>query len=286
MGHLIGLLSTHPEWVRCLLESQGEHLRVPNPPQPGGWGIGFYQQGEVLRRLSPLERSGPLDFRDMARGVRTAVLIGHVRRASAGRPTAANTHPFRYRDWLFAHSGEIPRLDDLRPSLLQNVPLFLERNVSGETDSEILFHMMLAHLHRLNVLDAPETPIDAACEAIRRAIREADEALASVHAAPPPFALLATNGSIMVGACRREPMFLAQFDRLVDCRDCEAGEQRSRPCEICRSDRRDLRAALLASYPPPMPPRYERLPDEALIGIKPDATVETLPFRPSAIGLR
>jgi hypothetical protein len=46
-----------------------------------------------------------------------------------------------------------------------------------------------------------------------------------------------------------------------------------------------VRAARGGAGRGPTPPRYEILPEESLIGIKPDATVEALPLRPSALGL-
>jgi glutamine amidotransferase len=284
MAYLLGLLSTHPEWVPCLLESQWEFLRVAAPPQPGGWGIGFYQQGDVLRRLTPLEHCpAPLDFRQLAHDVRTQVLVGHVRRAGAAGPTSANTHPFRFRDWLFAHTGEIPEFERVRPPLLQNVPEFLARNIAGETDSEVLFHVVLAHLQELGALRNPDAGVDVVCEGVRRGVREADEAVLSAGAAPPPFALVLTNGNVMAAACRGVPLNIAQFDRLVDCRACRA--ERREKCEILASERTDLRAALVVSSDTTLPRRYDRLPEESLVGIKPDATVEAIPLRPSAVGL-
>mgnify|MGYP000005847932 CR=1 FL=1 len=285
MSMLLGLLSTHPDWLPCLLDSQHEVLRVPDPPQPGGWGIGFYQQGEVLRRLTPLERAaGPLEFRRLAHDVRSQVLVGHVRRASpAAAASAANTHPFRFREWLFAHVGSLPRFGEVAPRLLQNVPEFLARNIAGETDSELLFHVVLAHLHERGGLRHPDVGLDAVCEAIRRGVREADDAVVATGGEPPPFALVLTNGNCMAAASRGEPLRIAQFDRLIDCRDC-AQARRDR-CEILRSERSDLRAALVVAGRRPTPPRYEILPEESLIGIKPDATVEALPLRPSALGL-
>jgi len=282
---LLGLLSTHPDWLPCLLGSQHEVLRVPDPPQPGGWGIGFYQQGEVLRRLTPLERaSGPLEFRQLAHDVRSQVLLGHVRRAGPTAPaTAANTHPFRFREWLFAHVGSLPRFDQAAPRLLQNVPEFLARNIAGQTDSELLFHVILAHLNELGGLRHPDVGVDAVCEAVRRGVREADDAVAAAGAGQPSFALVLTNGNSMAAASRGEALSLAQFDRLVDCRDC--AQQRRDQCEILRSERTDLRAVLVVAGRRPVPPRYETLPEESLIGIKPDATVEAIPLRPSAIGL-
>ncbi|MBN1770809.1 MAG: class II glutamine amidotransferase [Deltaproteobacteria bacterium] len=285
MSMLLGLLSTHPDWLPCLLDSQHEVLRVPDPPQPGGWGIGFYQQGEVLRRLTPLERAaGPLEFRQLAHDVRSLVLVGHVRRASpAAPPSAANTHPFRFREWLFAHVGNLPRFGELAPRLLQNVPEFLTRNVAGETDSELLFHVILAHLNELGGLRHPDVGVDAVCEAVRRGIREADDAVAATGDERPSFALVLTNGNSMAAASRGESLCITQFDRLIDCRDC-AQERRDR-CGILRSERPDLRAVLVVAGRRPMPARYEVLPEESLIGIKSDATVEAIPLRPSALGL-
>lgn len=284
MAHLLGLLSTHPEWIPCLLESQGEHLRVEEPPQPGGWGIGSYHQGEVLRRITPLDRSGPLDFRQLAHDVRSRVLVGHVRRASVAGPSPENTHPFRFRDWLFAHTGDVPEFERLRERLLQNVPEFLARNIAGQTDSEVLFHVILAHLHELEGLRHPDVGVDVVCEAIRRGIHEVDDTAAGGDGPPPSFSLVLTNGSVMAAACRSEPMCIAQFDRLVDCRACTNDNLRER-CEIHRSERTDLRAVLVVSCPQALPERYERLPEESLIGIKPDATVEAIPLRPSAARL-
>ena len=34
-------------------------------------------------------------------------MIGHVRAATVGNLRTENTHPFRYRQWLFAHTGTV-----------------------------------------------------------------------------------------------------------------------------------------------------------------------------------
>ncbi|MBI5487173.1 MAG: class II glutamine amidotransferase [Deltaproteobacteria bacterium] len=283
MTFLLGILSTHAEWLPCLLDAQREQLRIPESPEKGGWGIGFYHQGEVLRRLTPLESAMPLDFHQLAHDVRSRVLVGHVRRASSGGPSAANTHPFRHREWLFAHCGDIPEFTRLRPQLTQNMPEFLARDIAGETDSEVLFHVILTHLHELGGLREPDVNVYVIGEATRRAIHEVDEAVAAAGAAPPAFSLIVTNGASMIAACRDERMCIAQFDRLVDCRDC--GEEKVRAqCEILRRERSDLRAVIVVSCPRELPPRYEGVSEESLLAIKPDATVEAIPLRPSATG--
>jgi len=92
------------------------------------------------------------------------------------------------------------------------------------------------------------------------------------------------NGSIMIAACRAQRMCLGQFDRLVDCRNCPNEKLRER-CEIHRSERTDLRAVVVVSCQGTLPERYDALPEESLLGIKPDATVEAIPLRPSSVGL-
>jgi glutamine amidotransferase len=285
MTYLVGILSTHPEWLPCLLHSEAASLRVESQAFPAGWGIGTYEQGEVLRRLTPLDRSGSIDFRRLAQDARSTVMVGHVRRVDSAAPSGAqNTHPFRFGDWLFAHRGAIDHARECRPQLLQNVPPFLERNIAGGTDSEILFHVVLAHLHAAGHLRSGDAGTDVTAEAVRRGIREVDEVVVSEGGEYPDFALVLTNGTLMVAACRNLPLHIALFDRLVDCRACTDADRRAR-CGIHRSDRTDLRAVMLVSGADRMPDRYERLPEESLLGIKPDATVESYPLRPSALGL-
>ena len=48
-----------------------------------------------------------IDVASLVRDVRTDVLIGHVRNPTIGEPGTRNTHPFRYRQWLFAHTGTL-----------------------------------------------------------------------------------------------------------------------------------------------------------------------------------
>ena len=49
-----------------------------------GWGVGFYQGGEVLLQRRPKQGVGPLDFYEVLRDVRTDVLVAHLRKASVG----------------------------------------------------------------------------------------------------------------------------------------------------------------------------------------------------------
>src|SRR5438309_1031527 len=106
MSRLLAYIGNDPERVQCVLHP-GRKLLVADGAGADGWGVGFYQGGEVLLRRRPKPASGPVDFYDVAAELRTDVLIGHVRRATVGAAKNENTHPFRFRSWLFAHHGTI-----------------------------------------------------------------------------------------------------------------------------------------------------------------------------------
>jgi len=151
-------------------------LAQPPQGQPRGfdaWGIGLYQGGDVLLKRRPQPTQGPIDFYAVASELRTDTFIAHARAATVGDNRNENTHPFRFRSWLFAHHGTLPGFggeDPARPSprqmaladaLRAEIPEFLLRNLHGQTDSELLFHLFLTRLYESNHLDADVRLVDA-----------------------------------------------------------------------------------------------------------------------------
>src|SRR5512137_2485486 len=92
--------------LRCL--SQGA---VP----PDGWGIGYYPGGEpsaaVLKEPAPPTGSIRSELVKAWEHLEASLFLVHIRTATWGAPTDANTQPFARawgrRDWLFAHSGSL-----------------------------------------------------------------------------------------------------------------------------------------------------------------------------------
>jgi len=65
----------------------------------------------------------------------------------------------------------------LADALRAEIPDFLWRNVHGQTDSELLFHLFLTRLHESGQLDAPEVRMVDAQAALHRTLRRLDERL-------------------------------------------------------------------------------------------------------------
>jgi predicted glutamine amidotransferase len=150
MARLFGLIGNRADLSGQVIDLERDVLRVPAgmlAPGAVSWGIGFYQGSEVLLRRRPHDERGSIDLGGLARDLRADLILGHVRAATVGGARTENTHPFRYREWLFAHTGSISRYAEIKPRLLESIPEFLRKNIRGDTDSEVLFHVVLSFLH-------------------------------------------------------------------------------------------------------------------------------------------
>lgn len=119
-----------------------------------GWGVAFYQGVDVALFREPFAagESDLVRFLE-AHGPSTQLAISHIRHATRGAITLANTQPFARelggRLHVFAHNGNLPGIDD--SALLTAGPY---RPV-GQTDSELAFCALLARLNGLWTGDAP-----------------------------------------------------------------------------------------------------------------------------------
>lgn len=82
-------------------------------------------------------------FATAARKLRSRTFVAHVRHATNGALTMANTHPFCERDRLFAHNGVIGDIPRLEEHLGESLEL-----VTGESDSERFFALITAEIDR------------------------------------------------------------------------------------------------------------------------------------------
>lgn len=207
MARMFGFIGNRPDLGARVLESNRNVLSVRREAsEPLGWGLGFYQSGEVLLRRRPIDDREEIDLVEAAEDVRTDVMIGHVRRASIGAHRTENTHPFRYRMWLFAQTGTIGGFDRLRERLLSSQPEFLRRNVRGETDSECFFYLFLSFLHDAGHLSEAHVAPEHVAAALRASIALVDRLSAEEGHAENTGDILVTNGEHLLAVHRNGTM--------------------------------------------------------------------------------
>jgi glutamine amidotransferase len=143
MCRLFGL-SAAPRRVRATfwLLDASDSLAKQSRHEPDGTGLGtFAEDGSPRVDKQPLAAYQDQEFAREARERDSTTFIAHIRYASTGGLTPANTHPFLQHGRLFAHNGVIDDLPTLRTALGEYRDL-----VAGDTDSELFFALITRHI--------------------------------------------------------------------------------------------------------------------------------------------
>jgi predicted glutamine amidotransferase len=123
-----------------------DSLSAQSHRNPDGAGIGvFGPDGLVTLDKSPLPAWQDAQFARDAHHRRGTTFVAHVRYASTGGLTAANTHPFLQEGRLFAHNGVVQGLGRLDQRLIE---LGAGDLVVGDTDSERVFALVTLECRR------------------------------------------------------------------------------------------------------------------------------------------
>ncbi|WP_375478578.1 class II glutamine amidotransferase [uncultured Jatrophihabitans sp.] len=123
-----------------------DSLAAQSHRNPDGAGIGVFDPaGRPHVDKQPIAAWDDTEFASAARELRGTTFVAHVRHASTGAHTQANTHPFEQDGRLFAHNGVVEGLDLLDARLAE---LGADGLVQGETDSERVFALITAEIAR------------------------------------------------------------------------------------------------------------------------------------------
>ena len=271
MSRLLAYFANDPDRVACVLAGGRKEL-VTDGTHVDGWGIGFHQNGEVLLQRRPMRPTGDVDFYEIAGKLRSDAMIGHVRVATVGAPKIENTHPFRFRSWLFAHHGTIPAFAAVTPALRAAIPEHLRRNIRGDSDSEHIFHLFLAQLGTQRI-DDPRLAPRAAVAALAATIKILEEI---APGSTKEMALAVTNGRTMLCSRRGSPVWLRRVNGIKDCPVCRETTDVGR--EPRRVDHEHLRGLVaVAALDAPPSAVWEELPDGHAVTADHDLKIEILP---------
>ncbi|MDQ0118059.1 glutamine amidotransferase [Pseudarthrobacter defluvii] len=143
MCRLFGLhAGSRPVRATFWLLDAPDSLSRQSRKEPDGAGIGTFEAGGGARvSKRPLAAWEDHAFAREARQLASTTFLAHVRYASTGAHTLANTHPFEQDGRLFAHNGAFHGLDRLDARLAE---LGVAGLVQGQTDSERLFALITA----------------------------------------------------------------------------------------------------------------------------------------------
>ncbi len=129
-----------------------------------------------------------------------------------------NTHPFRFRRWLFAHDGTVEGFDRVRPKLLEALPDFLRRNIIGRHGLRARLHVVPEDAEGRRPLDDLDADARAIGRALARTVRQLEAWSREVgEQRPSRLNFVVTNGRALAATRRGGPLFYALLEGIVPC---------------------------------------------------------------------
>lgn len=205
MCRIFGFRSVLFSKVHSSLVSAENALMGQSRHHPDGWGLAYYiAETPHLVKSTNTAESDEL-FRHLSGIVTSQTVIAHIRKATHGKLTLLNTHPFQYGRWTFAHNGNITQFKENKRALIQaHISPELFPFCLGETDSEMIFHFLLSRLHTRIDLHDPFPDLSLVMKTTRLALEELGEIVGPLHvkdngcAEENYLTFVLSNGSVML----------------------------------------------------------------------------------------
>ncbi len=147
MCELLGMSSLRSTQLALSFQALAAHSGGASTTRDG-WGVAFYQGNDVALFREPVAASdSPLVHFLRSQGPDTSLALSHIRHATRGACSLANTQPFVRalggRTHVFAHNGDLPGVAGAANLTFDHyTPV-------GTTDSEHAFCSLLERLHGL-----------------------------------------------------------------------------------------------------------------------------------------
>ncbi|HEU5076598.1 MAG TPA: class II glutamine amidotransferase [Polyangiaceae bacterium] len=227
MCRLFGFRSIIPSQVHRSLLAAENALGVQSNQHPDGWGVAFYVDGSPHITRNPTTALGDSLFHRLSGVVSSETVLAHVRKATQGNNSVLNCHPFQYGRWTFAHNGDVPNFSEHHQTLRNLIAPGLRRFVLGDTDSEVLFFILLSNM-------AQHGPLSRGLmlEEIVEALRQTVSSVRSICDQPGKPCLLTfmlTDGVTFLAARGGKELFWSTYKRR--CSERNACPSLSDECE-------------------------------------------------------
>lgn len=218
MCRVFGFRSVILSQVHRSLVSADNALGVQSADHPDGWGVAYYVAGAphiVKSEAAAIEDSL---FKKVSGIVSSETVVAHIRKATEGKKTILNTHPFQYGSWVFAHNGHIPDFAKHKSTIKELILPRFRRFILGETDSEWIFYLILSHLHGYVSVEQRGIPLNTLAVAVKNAMAQLREKIGEFSQEDVEgdltrnyLTFVLTNGELMVGHQGGKQLFYSTY---------------------------------------------------------------------------
>ncbi len=120
-----------------------------------GFGIGWYaEKFEPGMYKDARPAWSNQNLRELCKQIRSRIFFAHVRATTTGAVQRSNCHPFKYKNWLFQHNGDVSEFQKIRRDLQMDIAPELYAELKGTTDSETFFLLALTYGMQQNPKEA------------------------------------------------------------------------------------------------------------------------------------
>lgn len=126
-----------------------------------GYGFSWYtEDGRLGVYRDILPAWGDSNLTNLASMITSPLIMAHVRASTYGENSRSNCHPFVSGRWSFMHNGQIANFGEYRRILERELSDELYAQRVGNTDSELLFLLLLSFGLDTNVRDACSSTLE------------------------------------------------------------------------------------------------------------------------------
>ena len=111
-----------------------------------GFGVGWYnKRAEPGLFKDAMPAWNDKNLHEICAQTEAHIFMAHIRASTNGGVQRSNSHPFKYKNWLFQHNGDVHHFSQIKRDLQFDIAPDLFSEIEGTTDSETCFYLALTY---------------------------------------------------------------------------------------------------------------------------------------------
>lgn len=111
-----------------------------------GFGVGWYnKRNEPGLFKDAMPAWNDKNLHEICSQTQAHIFMAHVRASTNGSVQRNNSHPFKYKNWLFQHNGDVHNFSTIKRALQFDIAPDLYPEIEGTTDSETCFYLAMTY---------------------------------------------------------------------------------------------------------------------------------------------
>lgn len=201
MVYLLATFANDADYMPSLLYALSQELAASEMSlNHETWGVGYYTDDHALMTKKPGYLLDARSVYALVPEVKSRIVL-----ACAGTE-ADDPPPYRFRRWLFGHTGDLSALDAMRGTIIEKLPDFVRTGLEESSAGSLAFGMFLADLHRSVGLEDTLTDCATLTQVLHGTADTIHHLSRETSAGPVQASYVATNGRVVLVSQRGAPL--------------------------------------------------------------------------------